>query len=90
MDWKKIMNRKSQKADMTEEIGEFLEALIPELNLRLLLEMEPSTELLWVESITVTAYESVQEGSSALCRLGSRIGRIWNRLTGLRSKSPLP
>lgn len=90
MDWKRIMNRKSQKADMTEEIGEFLEALIPELNLRLLLEMKPSPELLWVESITVTAYESVQEGSSALYRLSSRIGRIWNRLMGLRSKSPFP
>lgn len=58
-----------------EEVQRFLTQLLPEINLRLLLETEPAEEktlqieqekiflpparLLWVESVTVTSYQSV-------------------------------
>lgn len=92
MDWKKIMNRenfskKSIQAEMMEELRRALTEIIPELNLRLLLDMEPDSKLLWVESVTVTAYESAPAGLSGLFRSSGRVGRIWNYLTGLWAKA---
>lgn len=59
MDWIRIMNKRPKKADGKEETQRFLTQLIPEINLRLLLETEAlSGRILWVESVTVTAYQS--------------------------------
>lgn len=49
-----------QRKDMEawKETEEFFKGLLPELNLRLLLETDSSPRILWVESITITAYEA--------------------------------
>lgn len=89
------MNKKAE-TDTTarEETERLLNELVPELNLRLLLETEPSTRLLWVDSVTVTAYEaaSVTECPKSrsfiktLIKEGGPAGRIWKRLIGMSDK----
>lgn len=63
MDWKRIMNKKKRQQVMTEEeITRYLTCLIPEWNLRLLTDTDISANVvLWVESVTVTAYQSAPE-----------------------------
>ena len=105
MDWKRIMNKRfgktdrkkaedAQQAAAKEEIRQFFIRLLPEINLRLLLDMEPevtesvkmgcdnfvvfSQRLLWLEAVTVTAYQpaSAKEQSKK-----PGFMRIWKRLT---------
>ena len=74
MVWKMITNRikhflekwltvkREQPADGIDcmMIENYLKQLIPEINLRLLLEYENisfNSNILWIESVTVTAYE---------------------------------
>lgn len=91
------MSKKAEtKTDMAarEETERLLNELVPELNLRLLLETEPSARLLWVDSVTVTAYESapVTECPKSRSLLKPFIkedgpaGRIWKRLIGTADK----
>lgn len=59
------MNKRQKKTDRKEaaeetakkEIQRYFVRLIPEINLRLLLDMEPPT-ILWVEDITVLGYQA--------------------------------
>lgn len=105
MDWKRIMNKRPGKADAEKaeaaeaaaekEIREFFTGLIPEINLRLLLDLETETEsagtewgnftvlpqrLLWVEAVTVTAYQAAPQKKK-----GGKPGfiRPWKRLIGM-------
>lgn len=87
MDWKRIMNRKDKQADMTEEIEQFLTELIPELNLRLIMDMEYVPNILWVESITVTACESASGRPSAGLGPGGAAGRLRSILMGLMGRA---
>ena len=76
MDWKRIMNKKKRQQDMAgetaapeaghvvteEEIRQYLTCRLPEWNLRLLTDTDASANVvLWVESVTVTAYQSAPE-----------------------------
>ena len=86
MDWKRIMNKKKRRQDMTgktaapaaghmvteEEIKQYLTRLLPEWNLRLLTDTSANV-VLWVESVTVTAYQSAPETES------SGKLNLWNR-----------
>lgn len=80
MDWKRIMNKKKRQKDMVgkqeikaaeyvvaeEAIKQYLASLLPEWNLRLLTDTETSADMvLWVESVTVTAYQSTPETKSS-------------------------
>lgn len=87
MDWKRIMNRKDKQADMTEEIEQLLTDLIPELNLRLIMDMEYVPNILWVESITVTACESVSGRPSAGSGPGGVAGRLRSIFTGFTGRA---
>lgn len=77
-----------------EEIEHLLNGLVPELNFRLFLETESSTKLLWVESITVTAYESAPiidcpkswNFSDVFLKGEGLVGQIWKRLTRMQDK----
>lgn len=91
------MNKKAEtETDMAawEETGRLLNELVPELNLRLLLETEPSTRLLWVDSITVTAYEPApviecpksRSFAKTFIKGDGPAGRIWKRLIGMSDK----
>ncbi len=91
------MSKKAEtETDMAawEETERLLNELVPELNLRLLLETEPSTRLLWVDSVTVTAYEAAPvtecPKSRSLLKTfikgGGPAGRIWKRLIGTADK----
>lgn len=102
MDWKRIMSKRhgkekpdgaiAQNTAKKEEIQQYFVRLLPEINLRLLLDMEsvpeeyeetergdfrvPPARLLWVEDITVTAWQA------ALCMARSgKMGfiRTWKR-----------
>lgn len=81
MDWKRIMNKRQKKTDRREaaeeaakkEIQRYFVRLIPEINLRLLLDMEPPT-ILWVEAITVTGF---QAASCATESKGRRFIPMW-------------
>lgn len=56
MDWKRIMNRGGRQVT-EEEARQYLAGLRDELNLRLLADAETLAGMvLWVESVTVTAY----------------------------------
>lgn len=86
MDWKRTMNKRSGKADeknaeVKEEIEQFFAKLLPEINLRLLLDMEimAGNRILWVESVTVTACQNVKLLEKAQ---EPGIIRIWKRLIG--------
>lgn len=93
---KRIMNKKNKRADggketdhqtadtaEREKIEQLLAELLPELNLRLFLETEVSTRLLWVEAVTVTAYQGAplkeQPGKPGFIRR-------WKRLTGMLAR----
>lgn len=80
MGWKRIMNKKKRQqcivVEMSqsaarhvvteEEIKQYLTYLIPEWNLRLLMDADASANIvLWVESVTVTAYQSAPETKSS-------------------------
>lgn len=87
MVWKKIMNRKQWQTDMAEktpgqaadELQQYLVQLLPEWNLRLLAESKFLTEeILWVESVTVTAYHSAPAKESS-----GKPGRIGKYLMGM-------
>ncbi len=74
MDWRRITNRRRKRADRTEReeagtkdsLEQYLHRLLPELNLRLLLETEDSCHsVLWVESVSVTAYQFVSAQRSS-------------------------
>lgn len=59
MDWKRIMNKRHETVEIAgkEKVQQHLTQLLPELNLRLLLETEAcSGNILWVEAVTVTGY----------------------------------
>lgn len=88
MDWKRIMNKKKRRQDMMgktappaaghmvteEEIKQYLTRLLPEWNLRLLTDTDTSANMvLWIESVTVTAYQSAPETES------SGKLNLWNR-----------
>lgn len=100
MDWKKIMNKRHGKADekkaetvnkekakeeaVKEEIEQFFTKLLPEINLRLFLDMETMAvffplRLLWVEAVSVKTYQPplLKEQSQK-----PGINRIWKRLMG--------
>jgi len=82
------------KITAREKTERLLGGLVPELNFRLFLETEPSARLLWVEAITVTAYESApltecpesRSPSDALLRGDGTAGRLWKRLTRMQDK----
>ncbi len=108
MDWKRTMNdtQEQAKEDKAEEairehpaqetqLTQFLEELLPELNLRLLLEIEPEERLLWVESVTLMEYHSApvkeeirqvedpEESKEFISGKRGLTGWISNRLMGL-------
>lgn len=105
MDWKRIMNKRPGKAgknraeaeqpslmDRTaeEEIREFFTGLIPEMNLRLLLDMKTEAaddsfpeRLLWVESITLTDYEPASAIQSPPVL---EVIQPWKRLIGMLNR----
>ncbi|MCD7836901.1 MAG: hypothetical protein LUG83_09710 [Lachnospiraceae bacterium] len=86
MDLKRTTNRRHEQGNMRKEIDEFFTELIPELNLRLLLDIEPAYGTLWVEEIIVTACEAAPEETFVLSKTGGRIRRLRNCLTGLWAK----
>ncbi|MGN0131298.1 MAG: hypothetical protein ACI4AA_02530 [Lachnospiraceae bacterium] len=72
-----------QNGPLGEEIQQYFMQLLPEWNMRLFMDTKlPATNILWVESVTVTAVSSV----SAKRKSGMQ-GRIWHRLTGVLGKS---
>ena len=79
MDWRRIMNRLGSEASELKEkdIEEYLNEALPELNLRLWIDMYGEetkgikTKMLWLESITLTSYTPHHNK-----------GRIINRLMG--------
>lgn len=100
MDWKRIMNKRHEKADekkaetvnrekakeevVKEEIEQFSTNLLPEINLRLFLDMETKAacfplRLLWVEAVTVRTYQPPPSKEQSQ---DPGINRIWKRLMG--------
>ena len=85
------MNTGRKQTDKYEEyLEKFFEELLPEWNLRLLLETETAKitaasppQLLWVDSITVTAYEPAPSKRT----FGNLAGRIWNRFMRIWSRT---
>lgn len=77
MDWKRTMNRPKEEAP--EFIQEYLNELLPELNLRLFLEMTEGETMLWAESITVTSYDDSIEAHQ-------KKRRIFNYLMGMKTR----
>lgn len=77
MDWKRTMNRSKEEAP--EFIQEYLNELLPELNLRLFLEMTEDETMLWAESITVTSYDDTVDAHQ-------KKRRIFNHLMGMRTR----
>lgn len=78
-----------QKEEEKDKLQQYLTELLPEWNLRLLMETELSAEtVLWVESVTVTAYHSVPEAEEAKKKSGfwrwlaHLLGRIRKYLIG--------
>lgn len=94
MGWKRIMNKKKRQKGRTgkktapeaahvlteSEIKQYLTGLLPEWNLRLLMETDASAkEVLWVESVTVTAYQSAPEtGASGKLNFWKRFLGRWD------------
>lgn len=78
MDWKRTMNR--------DQLQQYLTQLLPELNLRILLETESSEKLLWVESAAVTVYQPASERKNH-AKKQTWTGWLWNRLMGMTGLS---
>lgn len=76
-----VNEEKAKEEAVKEVIEQFFTRLLPEINLHLLLDMETMAQdrLLWVEAITVTAYQKVPL-IEQLQKPG--IIRIWKRLMG--------
>lgn len=101
MDWKRIMNKRQKKTDRKEaaeetakkDIQQYFVRLIPEINLRLLLDMEPPSvdceemkgrnlrilppATLWVEDITVLEYQAAPYGAGSK---RPQFTRMWEQL----------
>lgn len=89
MGWKRIMSKENKQIPR-ESLEYYFSELIPELNLRLLMEeletpSAPSARILWVEGTTVTAYEAAPvKDLLRISVFSDPLRKIMNRLMGRR------
>lgn len=90
MGWKRIINRERKDIEYLSapHLEQYFAALVLELNLRLLCDKSMEEEkLLWVENITITAYEEKQR-AALLYRIRDGAGRIWDSLLKMCGRTP--
>ncbi|MBQ2803043.1 MAG: hypothetical protein IJF07_04005 [Lachnospiraceae bacterium] len=97
MGWKTTTNKLKQPSNQTvltkEDVERYFVQLLPELNLRLLLEcnntkreyekadilLAKNTQILWVESITLTVFEESQKQISKDETIWNKLKKWWSR-----------